>query len=106
MNFVGGLHCRKPLELTPMNSKLQAFVDGSSEDKGFILITSGFSRHWLVNFDSKFSRPHNYAILLIVRNAAPEETIINLLGAIHAQPDKMFVWQYDGPPLKNQRILK
>lgn len=81
VNFVGGLHCRKPLELTPMNSKLQAFVDGSSEDKGFILITSGFSRHW---------------------NAAPEETIINLLGAIHAQPDKMFVWQYDGPPLKNQ----
>lgn len=43
VNFVGALHCKKPGQLP---TKLSNFVESSSDEYGFILITSGFSKHW------------------------------------------------------------
>ncbi|KAL3120581.1 hypothetical protein niasHT_007873 [Heterodera trifolii] len=79
VNFVGGLHCKNQTKWT-MDRKLLQFVNASSDQKGFILISGGFSAQW---------------------SDAPAEVIENLVGAIRELPDIRFVWQFNGPTLKD-----
>uniref|UniRef100_A0AC34R2F2 Glucuronosyltransferase n=1 Tax=Panagrolaimus sp. JU765 TaxID=591449 RepID=A0AC34R2F2_9BILA len=72
VNFVGGLHCKKAAELP---SILKNFVDSSSDEKGFILLTTGFTFQWKL---------------------APKQVKENILEAFRSLPDIKFVWQYDG----------
>uniref|UniRef100_A0A914HVC5 L-lactate dehydrogenase n=1 Tax=Globodera rostochiensis TaxID=31243 RepID=A0A914HVC5_GLORO len=78
VNFVGGLHCKN--QTMTMNRNLLQFVNASSDQKGFILISGGFSIKW---------------------SKAPSEVVENLVGAIREIPDISFVWQYNGPALKD-----
>ncbi|KAI1722310.1 UDP-glucoronosyl and UDP-glucosyl transferase domain-containing protein [Ditylenchus destructor] len=78
VNFVGGLHCRKAQKLP---TDLEKFVSSSNENYGFILITTGFTGQW---------------------KYAPQQVIENLVEAIRAKPEINFVWQYNGPTLKNR----
>jgi glucuronosyltransferase len=78
VNFVGGLHCHKPKSLP---TDLSNFLKNANDEDGFVLITSGNSRQW---------------------NYAPEIVKSNLLDAIASKPSTLFVWQYDGPALKNK----
>ncbi|CAK5084559.1 unnamed protein product [Meloidogyne enterolobii] len=60
--------------------KLSQFINNSNEERGFILITGGFTIQWA---------------------NAPKDVIENLLGAIREMNDTRFVWQYNGPALQN-----
>lgn len=82
VNFVGGLHCRNQSlnKWGTKNQQLLQFVNASSEARGFILISGGFSLQWA---------------------HAPPEVIANLMEAIRQMSDIRFVWQYNGPALAN-----
>lgn len=77
VNFVGGLHCKKAGELSTV---LKKFVDSSSDEKGFILLTTGFTFQWKL---------------------APKQVKKNLVEAFRSLPDIKFVWQYDGNVIAN-----
>uniref|UniRef100_A0A914KN78 glucuronosyltransferase n=1 Tax=Meloidogyne incognita TaxID=6306 RepID=A0A914KN78_MELIC len=80
VNFVGGLHCRNQSKNKWADTKLAQFINTSNEERGFILITGGFTIQWA---------------------NAPKDVIENLLGAIREMNDTRFVWQYNGPALQN-----
>nr|CAD2134712.1 unnamed protein product [Meloidogyne enterolobii] len=80
VNFVGGLHCRNQSKNKWADTKLAQFINNSNEERGFILITGGFTIQWA---------------------NAPKDVIENLLGAIREMNDTRFVWQYNGPALQN-----
>ncbi|KAI6178855.1 Glucuronosyltransferase [Aphelenchoides besseyi] len=77
VNFVGGLHCRKP---QPLPKDLESFVKKANNNDGFVVISSGRSQQW---------------------KYAPEDVTTNLLAAIAEKPNIQFIWQYDGKKLKS-----
>jgi len=77
VNFVGGLHCKKA---SPLPDNLKKFVESASNDKGFIVLSTGFTFQW---------------------EFAPEEVKNNLLEAFRSLPDIKFVWQYNGKEINN-----
>uniref|UniRef100_A0AC35FGB6 Glucuronosyltransferase n=2 Tax=Panagrolaimus sp. PS1159 TaxID=55785 RepID=A0AC35FGB6_9BILA len=77
VNFVGGLHCRKARKLPPI---LQKFIDEANDEKGFILLSVGFTFQW---------------------KYAPRTVKLNILEAFHSLPEIKFIWQYDGEPIAN-----
>jgi len=77
VNFVGGLHCKKA---SPLPDDLKKFVESASNDKGFIVLSTGFTFQW---------------------EFAPEEVKNNLLEAFRSLPDIKFVWQYNGKKITN-----
>uniref|UniRef100_A0A7E4VK87 glucuronosyltransferase n=1 Tax=Panagrellus redivivus TaxID=6233 RepID=A0A7E4VK87_PANRE len=77
VNFVGGLHCKKAKALPAV---LKKFVDSASDEKGFILLSTGFTFQW---------------------KYAPRATKLAILEAFYSLPDIKFIWQYDGEPIAN-----
>uniref|UniRef100_A0A0N5AF60 glucuronosyltransferase n=1 Tax=Syphacia muris TaxID=451379 RepID=A0A0N5AF60_9BILA len=77
VNFVGGLHCRKP---KPLNGELAAFVDAADDEHGIILFTTGFTAQW---------------------SLAPETVVNAFLSAFAEKSLIRFIWQYNGKIPKN-----
>uniref|UniRef100_A0A915N301 guanylate cyclase n=1 Tax=Meloidogyne javanica TaxID=6303 RepID=A0A915N301_MELJA len=46
VNFVGGLHCRNQSKNKWADTKLAQFINNSNEERGFIIITGGFTIQW------------------------------------------------------------
>ncbi|CDW56805.1 UDP glucuronosyltransferase ugt 58 [Trichuris trichiura] len=91
--FVGGMHCRKaqPLEKVELLGqfpfeqlklrfqKFDTFVGSASNEKGFIIFSTGFSVKW---------------------GKVPDKIVAMFVEAFRALPNKV-IWQYDGKPISD-----
>lgn len=77
VNFVGGLHCRKP---QPLKGDLARFVEEANNKLGVILFTTGFTAQW---------------------QKAPKRIVDAFTSAFAERKDIQFIWQFDGPAPEN-----
>ncbi|KFD56583.1 hypothetical protein M514_02687 [Trichuris suis] len=74
--FVGGMHCRKA---QPLEKKFEEFAGSASNEKGFVIFSTGFSVKW---------------------EKVPDKIVAMFVEAFRALPNKV-IWQYDGKPISN-----